>query len=118
MSLSKDPSYRTIFKLMTTYAEGDAMEMYTNDGVVTLTYRICRGSRRDDASNISFFETNEMKRAIELKARELESDDPGRRGWVGIKLSNSPTFAPFLGHHGFGASCRAHRFTRIRRIDR
>ena len=34
-----------------------------------------------------------MKRAVEAKARDLDPDDPGRRGWVGIKLPNSPTFA-------------------------
>ena len=92
--LSKDPSYRTIFKLMATYAEGDAMEMYTSDGVVTITYPEYIGAVDETTRRISaFFETDEMKRAVEIKARELESDDPGRRGWVGIKLSNSPTFA-------------------------
>lgn len=94
IELRKDPSYRTIFKLMTMYGEGDAIEMYTNEGVVTITYPELLGAVDETTRRISaFFETDGMKRAVEAKARDLDPDDPGRRGWVGIKLPNSPTFA-------------------------
>jgi len=36
VELRKDPSYRTIFRLMAMYGEGDVMEMYTGEGVVRL----------------------------------------------------------------------------------
>ncbi len=92
--LRKDPSYRTIFKLMVKFGEGDVMEMYTGEGVVKITYPQFFGLVDETTRRISaFFDTSDMKRAIEAKARELDEDDPGRRGWVGIKLPNSPTFA-------------------------
>jgi 8-amino-7-oxononanoate synthase/acyl carrier protein len=94
VELRKDPSYRTIFRLMAMYGEGDVMEMYTGEGVVKITYPQFLGLVDETTRRIAaFFETSDMKRAVETKVRELDEDDPGRRGWVGIKLPNSPTFA-------------------------
>jgi 8-amino-7-oxononanoate synthase/acyl carrier protein len=92
--LRKNPGYRTIFKQMTHYTEEDAIEMYTPEGVVKITYPEMLGMVDETARRVSaFFETNEMKRVVEAKTRTLNPDDPGRRGWVGLKIQNSPNFA-------------------------
>ena len=93
-ALRKDPGYRTLFRMAAEFGEGDVMEMYTDGGVVKITYPEFLGLVDETTRRVStFFETSDMKQAVERKELELDPDDPGRRGWVGIKLPNSPTFA-------------------------
>lgn len=86
--------YRGVLRITEDYADGTAFDVYARDGRHVVSHSEYFGLldetvRRMDA----LFASDPLRAAFERAARGREPDDPGRRGWVGLKLSNGPTFA-------------------------
>ncbi|MFA5586704.1 MAG: aminotransferase class I/II-fold pyridoxal phosphate-dependent enzyme [Saccharofermentanales bacterium] len=87
------PGYQGMFKLMEKLGKGTAYEIHTTEGLLQLSYDEYLGLIDETARRMTdYFRSSEMQKAIADKEGSLAADDPGRKGWVGIQLINSPTF--------------------------
>ena len=91
--LEKMPGYKGLFSLMEQLGDGSAFELHGPDGIDTITYAEYLGLIDETARRMTdYFGTGPLLDVIREKNQSLSADDPGRRGWVGLKLHNSPSF--------------------------
>ncbi len=87
------PGFKGIFRLMEDLGEGTAFEIHTNQGLMEISYAEYLGLIDETAKRMTaYFETEALRQALAKKERELDDEDPGKRGWLGIQLQNSPSF--------------------------
>ncbi len=91
--LAQVPGYKGLFSLMEQLGEGSAFELHGTHGIDEISYPEYLGMIDETASRMkAYFASGPLRDAIAEKEKTLKSDDPGRAGWVGLKLSNSPSF--------------------------
>ncbi len=92
-SLEDVPGYKGLFRLMERLGQGTAFELHTAQGIEEISYKQYLGLIDETAKRMTaFLAEGPLRAAIDEKERSLEPDDPGRRGWLGIKLKNNPSF--------------------------
>ena len=91
--LKKEPGYKGVFRLMEQLGHGAAYELHSTSGITEVTYPEYLGLIDETARRMrEYFQSDAMRQLIAQKERTLDPDDPGKRGWVGIQLQNSPSF--------------------------
>lgn len=91
--LDEVPGYKGMFQLMEKLGDGTAFEIHSAAGMEEISYAEYLGLIDESVRRMkAFFESESMKKAMGEKQKTLAPDDPGRRGWVGLKLQNSPSF--------------------------
>lgn len=92
-SVDEVPGYRGLFRLMETLGQGTAFELHTGQGLQTISYAEYLGLIEETATRMAVtFQAGPFVQARAEREKRLAPDDPGRQGWIGIKLANGPSF--------------------------
>lgn len=91
--LEKEPGFRGLFRLMEELGQGTAFELHTGEGLDRISYAEYLGLIDETARRMTDLSRSaEVRQAVARKEAQLAENDPGRRGWLGLKLQNSPSF--------------------------
>ncbi len=87
------PGFKGIFQLMEKLGDGTAFEIHSSQGLMEMSYAEYLGLIDETTRRMkAYFQTDPLRQSIAGKEQTLQVEDPGRRGWVGIQLQNSPSF--------------------------
>ncbi|HZK29340.1 MAG TPA: class I adenylate-forming enzyme family protein, partial [Clostridia bacterium] len=91
--LKEEPGYKGVFRLMEQLGRGTAYELHDASGGTQMTYPEYLGLIDETTRRmVEYFQSDAVRQTIAEKEQTLDPGDPGRCGWVGIQLHNSPSF--------------------------